>query len=119
MFSTRDSVRINPTRSVFPTYKVLSGLKIWCPSHSSPRVMRIRIMQHLSMDSPISPLAQLHPVQWTANTAWSTIEDMCVNHSGANILVAKEFLDCPDIITVLDEVSRERVTKGVTTRALC
>jgi len=36
-----------------------------------------------------------------------------VNHGGADVAVAQEFLDCADVIAVLQHVRREGMPKGV------
>lgn len=43
---------------------------------------------------------------------------MCVNHRSADICVAEELLDCPDVIPVFQEVSGKRMAKRVRARRL-
>ena len=40
---------------------------------------------------------------------------MGINHCCTHIAVAKKFLDCPYIVSVFQQVSRKRMTKGVAT----
>lgn len=40
---------------------------------------------------------------------------MGINHCCTHIAVAKKFLDCPYIVSVFQQVSCKRMTKGVTT----
>jgi len=38
---------------------------------------------------------------------------MGVDHRGLDILVTEEFLDCPDIVAIFEEVGGEAVAEGV------
>jgi hypothetical protein len=38
-----------------------------------------------------------------------------VDHGGAHVGVAEQFLDCADIVAVFEEVGGERVAEGVAT----
>jgi hypothetical protein len=40
----------------------------------------------------------------------ASIQDMGVNHRGTNVVVSEKLLNCPDIITVFQQVGREGVT---------
>ena len=53
------------------------------------------------------------PVSRTADAAAGSIQDVRVNHRGTNVLVAQEFLNRPNVVTVGQEVRRERMTKRV------
>ena len=46
------------------------------------------------------------------------MENMSVDHGGANILVAEEFLNGADVISALEEVGGEGMTKSMTGDAL-
>ena len=45
--------------------------------------------------------AQLRSIQGAANPSSATIQDVRVDHRCAHILVAKQFLDRPDVVVVL------------------
>ena len=40
----------------------------------------------------------------------TTINDVGVNHRGRDILVSQQFLDCADIVAILNEMRREAMT---------
>ena len=43
---------------------------------------------------------------------------MGVDHRGANVGVPQEFLDCANVVAVLKQMRRERVSQGVAGRTL-
>ncbi len=43
---------------------------------------------------------------------------MRINHRGADVLMPEQFLNRPNIIAILKQVSRERMAEGVTTGRL-
>jgi hypothetical protein len=48
---------------------------------------------------------------------WAPVQDVCVDHGGADVLVAEEFLNCPDVMAVLHRwvvgpISRTASTAG-------
>ena len=50
---------------------------------------------------------------WAPHAEPSTVEDVRVNHRRAQVPVPQEFLYCPDVIPILQEVRRERMPKRV------
>jgi hypothetical protein len=53
------------------------------------------------------------PIQRRFNSESATLENVGIDHGGFDILVSKEFLNCADIVAVLQEVGGEAVAKGV------
>src|SRR3990170_2454569 len=58
---------------------------------------------------------QSQPVGRTANALPASIQDMSIDHGGVHILMAEQFLDGPDVITVLNQVRGKRMPHGMTT----
>ena len=58
----------------------------------------------------------LERVRWAANAQSTTIEYVRVDHRGAQIPVAQEFLDRPNVRAGFEMMSSERVTEGVARR---
>ena len=56
-------------------------------------------------------------VRRAPHPATTAVQDVCVDHSRADVLVAEELLDGPDVVAVLQEVGRERVPQRVTGRS--
>jgi hypothetical protein len=54
-------------------------------------------------------------VCWAVYAISASIEDMRIDHGGADVPVSEEFLDCPDIIAVLKWMGGKRMPEGVTT----
>jgi hypothetical protein len=54
-----------------------------------------------------------HPVGGASDAGWSQIEDVRVDHRGADVTVAEELLHGPDVVVVLEQVGGERVSEGV------
>ena len=52
-------------------------------------------------------------IQRASDGQSSFVEDVGVNHGGADVLVAQEVLDGSDVIPVLQQVCGKAVTKGV------
>jgi len=50
------------------------------------------------------------PIRWARYPPASTVQDMSINHRRAHILVPQELLHGSDIIAILQQVSRERMT---------
>jgi hypothetical protein len=44
--------------------------------------------------------------------AWAPVQDVCVDHGGADVLVAEEFLNCPDV-AVLQQVGGKEAAAWV------
>jgi hypothetical protein len=55
-----------------------------------------------------------HPVGGASDARRAQVEDMRVDHRGADIAVAEELLDGPDVVVVLQQVGSEGLAKGVT-----
>ena len=55
----------------------------------------------------------LRAIQWTTDGFRTSIEDMRINHSGLDIFVAEEFLNCANIIASFEQVGREGVPESV------
>jgi hypothetical protein len=54
-------------------------------------------------------------VEWTAHGAAAALKYVGVNHRRLDIFVAQQFLYRSDVVTGLEQVSGERVTKGMWT----
>lgn len=54
-------------------------------------------------------------VEWAADGAVASLKDVGVNHRRLDIFVPQQFLDRSDVVTGLEQVSGERVTKGMWT----
>jgi len=59
------------------------------------------------------PWSQEHPVGWAADAGGSSVEDVSVDHCGAHVSVAEQLLDGSDVLSVLQQMSREGVTERV------
>ncbi len=57
------------------------------------------------------------PVRGTANGSRPTVQDVGVNHGGADVGMAQEFLDGADVVSVFQEVSRKGVAQCVSAEA--
>jgi len=55
----------------------------------------------------------LRAIQWTMYSFRTSTEDMRINHSGLDILVAEEFLNCANIIASFEQVGCEGVLESV------
>ena len=47
------------------------------------------------------------PIEGTADTPGASVEDVGVDHRGADIFVAQQFLDCADVVAVIEEMGGE------------
>jgi hypothetical protein len=54
-----------------------------------------------------------HPVRGASDRAWAAVQDVSVDHGGADVVVAQELLDRPDVVTIFQQVGSERVAKCV------
>ena len=52
-------------------------------------------------------------VQWTPDTAAAAVEHVGIDHRGADVGVAQEFLDGADVVAPFQQVGREGMTEGV------
>ena len=50
-------------------------------------------------------------VQWTANSSSAFVQNMGINHGGADIFVAQQFLHRSDIISICKQMGGEAVAK--------
>jgi hypothetical protein len=46
-------------------------------------------------------------IQGTAHGQPASIEDVRINHRGLHVLMPQEFLHCPDIIALLEQMRRK------------
>jgi len=51
-----------------------------------------------------TPLLQV--VRGTLNALAAPVQDMGINHRGFHVLMAEEFLDCPNIIALFQKIGR-------------
>ena len=49
-----------------------------------------------------------HPVRWASDRARAPVQDVSVDHGRADVVVAQELLDPPDVVTILQAVGGER-----------
>ena len=61
--------------------------------------------------------SQVHPIGRALDRRRPAVQDMRVDHGGADVAVAEKLLDGPDIPVILEQVSREGVTQRVSGRA--
>ena len=54
-------------------------------------------------------------IERAANAQWPLVEDVGIDHGGADIFVAEEFLDGANVVAVFEEMGGERVAEGVAT----
>jgi hypothetical protein len=52
-------------------------------------------------------IRHLKSVNGAADTRWSLIQNVGVNHRGFDIAVAEQFLNCSNIVTGLKKMGRE------------
>src|SRR5207247_1070351 len=50
--------------------------------------------------------------------AWAPVQDVRVDHGRADVLVAEELLDCPNVVAVLQQVGGKGVAERVAAHAL-
>jgi hypothetical protein len=53
------------------------------------------------------------PIGGALNPGRPAIEDMRVDHGGGHVAVPEELLDCADVVAVLQQVRRKRVTESM------
>ncbi len=74
-----------------------------------PRRQPITLLARgLFLPKPPSPSAQPQPIGRAADTPSTSVQDVGIDHGGAHILMAKQFLDRPNVIAILKQGSRER-----------
>ena len=59
----------------------------------------------------------LQAIDWAADPQRPTVEDVQVDHRGTDVAMPEQFLHCPDVLAVLQQMRRERVTENVRTDA--
>jgi len=52
-------------------------------------------------------------INGTANTSWSAVEDIDINHRRLDVAMAQEFLDRSYIVTAFEQVSCERMPESM------
>src|SRR3954453_17468296 len=57
-------------------------------------------------------------IEWAANTFAATVEDMGINHGRAYIGVSKQLLNRPNVVAVLEQVGRERMSQRMAAAGL-
>lgn len=62
---------------------------------------------------------RLELIYRAANALPAFVEDVCIDHRGADVLVTKQLLDSPYVVPVFQEVSCEAVAERVTATGLC
>jgi hypothetical protein len=63
-------------------------------------------------------MRELDFVHRAPNVLRSLVQHVGVDHGCLHILVSQEFLQCSNIVTILQEVSRKGMTEPVTARPL-
>ena len=66
-----------------------------------------------SLNSRSKSTLRFAPVQWAAYRQSTAMQDVGVDHGGADVLVAEELLYSADVIACFEEVSSEGVAQGV------
>jgi hypothetical protein len=56
-------------------------------------------------------------IEWTLHRQPAAIQDMRVHHGGFRIVVPEEFVDRPDIISLLQQRRGKTVSEGLATEA--
>src|SRR3989454_11676938 len=59
-----------------------------------------------------------HSIGGASHRCRPTVQDVGVNHRRAHVLVTEQFLDCADVVTILEEVGGERVPERMAGRLL-
>ena len=57
---------------------------------------------------------RLLSIQRAPHASSALVQDVCINHCGPDIFVTKQLLNCSDVITVFQQVSRKAVSKRMT-----
>lgn len=65
------------------------------------------------MRSTISRRRKSERVGWAADGFPAFVENMRVDHRGANVAVAQQLLDRADVVPVFQQMRGERMTQGV------
>ena len=55
-----------------------------------------------------------HPVRRASDRARAPVQDVSVDHGRADVVVAQELLDRPDVVAIFQQMGGERVAKRVT-----
>ena len=55
-----------------------------------------------------------HPVRRASDRARAPVQNVSVDHGRADVVVAKELLDRPDVVAIFQQMGGERVAKRVT-----
>ena len=55
----------------------------------------------------------LQPVGWTPDAERATIQDVGIDHGRADVRVTEQFLDGANVVPILEQMCRERMTEGV------
>ena len=53
-------------------------------------------------------------IEWAPNAETGAVTDVGINHRGGNIFVPEEFLNGPDIITILQQMRSKTVPESMT-----
>ena len=58
------------------------------------------------------------PVRGASDRPRAPVEDMRIDHGGADVVLAQEFLDRPDVVAIVQQVGGKGVTESVAAHAL-
>ena len=65
-----------------------------------------------------SEVGILQRIQWAPDAAPAAVQDVCVDHGRSHASVSEQLLYGSDVVTVLEQMGRERVSEGVTAGTL-
>jgi hypothetical protein len=61
----------------------------------------------------------LEVVRGTLDALAAPVQDMGINHSSFHVLMAEEFLDCPNVVTLFQKIRRKRMPECVASYHTC
>ena len=67
----------------------------------------------------LSVSSRADAIHRTTNAGWSAVQDMRIYHGGIDFLVSQEFLYCPDVVFVLDQMGCKGIAERVAPGSFC
>src|SRR5204862_2460113 len=72
-----------------------------------PRAARRRQPRFMCEAAQPTQTRPLQTICWSPDAQSTSIEDMCVNHRGADVRMAEQFLNSSNVVPVLEQMRRE------------
>jgi hypothetical protein len=86
---------------------------------AAARAERRRLLRAPAVTGPAAPRSSpKHPIGGATDRRRAAVQDVRVDHGGAQVTVSEQFLDRANVVTVLEEMRREGVPEGVTRGSL-